>query len=143
MQVARICLHLTWLQVWGLPLTNVGPFSGFAGIPAFALSGCRRGPDGPSSVDYLEFPEADLSDCDDAPELSVGSLGDVGWGPAGILVHSLACRHLEWLRLGRLQAGFLLSRSTHVFLPEVALLCSLWILCWSLPKSFLLCQPLC
>ena len=30
------------------------------------------GPDGPSIVDSREFPEADLSDCDDAPELQVG-----------------------------------------------------------------------
>ena len=38
------------------------------------------GPDGPSYVDSREFPEEDLSDCDDAPELSVGSLGDAGRG---------------------------------------------------------------
>ena len=40
------------------------------------------GPDGPSYVESREFPEADLSDCDDALELSVGSLGDVGRGSA-------------------------------------------------------------
>ena len=40
------------------------------------------GPDGPSDVDPREFLHADFSDCDDVPELSVGSLGDVGWGSA-------------------------------------------------------------
>ena len=35
------------------------------------------GPDGPSDVDPCEFLHADISDCDDVPELSVGSLGDV------------------------------------------------------------------
>ena len=40
------------------------------------------GPHGPSYVDSLEFPEMDLSDCDDVQELSVGSLGDVGLGSA-------------------------------------------------------------
>ena len=39
------------------------------------------GPDGPSYVDSREFPEADLSDCDDALELSVGSLGDTSHHP--------------------------------------------------------------
>ena len=40
------------------------------------------GPNGPSNVDSREFPEADLSDCDYALKLSVGSLGDVGRGSA-------------------------------------------------------------
>ena len=44
------------------------------------------GPDGPSYVDSREFPVADLSDCDDAPELFVGSLGDVGRGSAQCLL---------------------------------------------------------
>ena len=43
------------------------------------------GPDGASDVDPNEFLHADFSECDDVPELSVGSLGDVGWSSAHCL----------------------------------------------------------
>ena len=80
-------------------------------------------PDGPSYVDSREFPEAHLSDCDDAPELSVGSLGDVGRGSAQGLRGYRSTHLRAWSRSGGLLAGCLLSRSTHVFSPEAALLC--------------------
>ena len=40
------------------------------------------GPDGASDMDPNEFLHADFSDCDDVPELSVGSLEDAGRGSA-------------------------------------------------------------
>ena len=72
------------------------------------------GPDGPSYVDSREFPEADLSDCDDAPELSVGSLGDVGRGSAQGL-RGYGSTHLRaGIRSGRGRAGCRLAASYHV-----------------------------
>ena len=72
------------------------------------------GPDGPSYVDSREFPEADLSDCDDAPELSVGSLGDVGRGSAQGL-RGYGSTHLRaGIRSGRGWTGWWLAASYHV-----------------------------
>ena len=72
------------------------------------------GPDGPSYVDSREFPEADLSDCDDAPELSVGSLGDVGRGSAQGL-RGYGSTHLRaGIGSGRGRAGCRLAASYHV-----------------------------
>ena len=72
------------------------------------------GPDGPSDVDSREFPEADLSDCDDAPELSVGSLGDVDRGSAQGLQGSGSTHLRAGIRRGRGRAGWLLAASYHV-----------------------------
>ena len=100
------------------------------------------GHDGPSYVDSRKFPEADLSDCDDAQELSVGSLGDV---------QLRACRDTGLLTCVRaagvvdvgLAAGWLPLITIHPCLLArgclaLSLSLLLWILSWSLPKSFLL-----
>ena len=72
------------------------------------------GPDGPSYVDSREFPEADLSDCDHAPELSVGSQGDVGRGSAQGL-GGYGSTHLRaGIGSGRGWAGCRLAASYHV-----------------------------
>ena len=51
------------------------------------------GPDGPSDADSREFPEADLSDCDDVPELLWGT-----WVGAQLRAcwDTGACGQLEW-----------------------------------------------
>ena len=72
------------------------------------------GPDGPSYVDSREFPEADLSDCDDAPELSVGSMGDAGRGSAQGLQGSGSTHLRAGIRRGLGQAGCLLAASYHI-----------------------------
>ena len=72
------------------------------------------GPDGPSNVDSREFPEADLSDCDDAPELSVGSLGDEGRGSAQGLQGSGSTHLRAGIGRGRGRAGCRLAASYHV-----------------------------
>ena len=72
------------------------------------------GPDGPSYVDSQEFPEADLSDCDDAPELSVGSMGDVGWGSAQGLLGYWSTHLCVGIGSGRGWAGCLLAASHHI-----------------------------
>ena len=72
------------------------------------------GPDGPSDVDSREFPEADLSDCDDAPELSVGSLGDAGRGSAQGLQGSWSTHLRAGIGSGRGRAGCRLAASYHV-----------------------------
>ena len=72
------------------------------------------GPDGPSYVDSREFPEVDLRDCDDAPELFVGSLGDVGRGSAQGL-RGYWSTHLRAVSGGGLgRAGCRLAASYHV-----------------------------
>ena len=70
-------------------------------LPSQDVDVLVSGPDGPSYVDSREFPEADHSDCDDAPELSVGSLGDAGRGSAQGLqgsgsTHLRACIGRGW-----------------------------------------------
>ena len=72
------------------------------------------GPDGPSYVDSREFPEADLSDCDDAPELSVGSLGDAGRGSAQGLQGSRSTHLRAGIGRGRGLAGCRLAASYNV-----------------------------
>ena len=74
------------------------------------------GPDGASDVDPNEFLHADFSDCDDVPELSVGSLGDVGWGSAHCwqgsgFAHS---RAVQGIGRGQGRAGSWLAASYHV-----------------------------
>ena len=74
------------------------------------------GPDGASDVDPNEFLHADFSDCDGVPELSVGSLGDVGRGSAhgrqgSGSTHSRAARGIG---RGRGRAGSRLAASYHV-----------------------------
>ena len=72
------------------------------------------GPDGPSYVDSQEFPEMDLSDCDDAPELSVCSLGYVGWGSAQGLQGYLSTHLRAGIWSGQGHAGCLLAASYHI-----------------------------
>ena len=72
------------------------------------------GPDGPSYVDSREFPEEDLSDCDDAQEVSVGSLGDVGRGSAQGLLGYWSTHLRAGSGSGRGRAGCLLAASYHV-----------------------------
>ena len=72
------------------------------------------GPDGPSYVDSREFPEADLSDYDEAPELSVGSLGDVGRGSAQGLQGYWSTHLRAGSGSGRGRAGCRLAASYHV-----------------------------
>ena len=71
-------------------------------------------PDGPSYVDSREFPEADLSDCDDALELSVGSLGDMGWGSAQGLQGYWSAHLHAGIRSGLGWDGCRLAASYHV-----------------------------
>ena len=95
----------------------MGPFSGFAGIPALPSQDedmLVSGLDGPSSVDYREFPEVDLSDCDDALELSVGFLGDVGRGSAQGLLGYGSTHLRAGSRSGLGRAGCRLAASYHV-----------------------------
>ena len=83
-------------------------------LPSQVADVLVSGPDGPSYVNSREFPEADLSDCDEAPELSVGSLGDVGRGSAPGL-RGYGSPHLRvgsWSGRGR--AGCRLAASYHV-----------------------------
>ena len=72
------------------------------------------GPDGPSYVDSREFPEADLSDCDEAQELSVGSLGDVGLGSAQGLQGYRSTHLRAGSGSGRGRAGCWLAASYHI-----------------------------
>ena len=83
-------------------------------VPSQEADVLVSGPDGPSYVDSREFPEADLSDCDEVPELSVGSLGDVGRGSAPGL-RAYGSTHLRaGSGSGRGRAGCRLAASYHV-----------------------------
>ena len=113
----------------GMPAPNLGCRSGAYHEPTwvpFQVSRASQplpsqdadvlvsGPDGPSYVDSQEFPEADLSDCDDAPELFVGSLGDVCRGSAQGL-RGYGSTHLRaGIGSGRGWAGCRLAASYHV-----------------------------
>ena len=87
-------------------------------LPSQDVEVLVSGPDEPSDVDSRGFPEADLSDCDDAPELSVGSLGDAGRGSAQGLQGSRSTHLRAGIRRGRGQAGCRLDAFPHVFSPE-------------------------
>ena len=96
----------------------MGPFSGFEGsqaLPSQDADVLVSGPDVALNVDPSAFIHADFSDCDDVPELSVGSLGDVGWGSAHGCLLARGCpalflSRLLWIFYGFLPQSLLLSR---------------------------------